>query len=68
LAKRSYQRQAEAELKTLRGLIRRGEIPDGERAALRLQAANVLATLELADAIRGRSNDDGAAPPDPAQG
>ncbi len=58
MAERTYQERAEAELKRLRGLFKQGNVPGDDEAALRLQAANVLATLALADAIRGRNGQD----------
>jgi hypothetical protein len=54
-ADKSYSARAEAELKRLRGLFKEGAIAQEEEPTLRLQLANVLATLDLAAAIRGRN-------------
>lgn len=51
MAQKTYRQRAEAELKTLRALLKEGAVPEGQQPALRLQLANVLATLEIADAI-----------------
>lgn len=50
---KSYRERVETELKAVRRLFNEeGDLPQDQQVVLRLQRANVLAALELADAIR----------------
>jgi hypothetical protein len=56
---KTYRERAESELRDVRRLLKKDGVPEDQQVALKLQQANVLATLDLAEAIRGHANSDG---------